>query len=378
MTLEKNPGEGVPKETPRRHTLDIVDAVARTVKPRAALSKALIDAGYFDASLTVQNAMAVEALFELTQEARLREAILDVLAESEVDKFRGYAALFAVRLHGGDAARCVEALYRIGTGPGTWAQESAQTCLKKLMMQHGTGPVLERAGEWIRDPKPEARRMLIEALRPLGVWTGHLLELRKDPSLLRGYLEVLLDDPSRYVQNAAANCLNDISKDHPDTVCAWARAWSKGKVTDARAYILKRGLRTLIKSGHAGGLRVLGFADPAELSMAWIGSIPRAISVRDHLPVEVEVTNPGKKTAKVIAHVRMTGPGAGKKPRVALYQVGESEIDAQGRTRIAKRIPFRDRNSVPKIAGVYSLVLLVNGQEVDSRQFTYTQSKEKK
>ena len=378
MATDKNPGEGVPKETPQRHTLHTVDAVARNVRPRAALSKALIDAGYFDASLTAQNAMAVDALFTLSDNHGHRAAILDALASSATDKFRGYAALFALRLHGDDLVRCAEALYRIGTGPGTWAQESAQTCLKKMMMRHGIAPVLEHAGEWIRDPLPEARRLLIEALRPLGVWTGHLQELRKDPALLRGFIEPLLDDPSRYVQNAAANCLNDISKDHPDVVCAWARAWSKGRVSDERAYILKRGLRTLIKAGHPGALRVLGYADPTGLSKKWIGSVPKSISVRDHLPVEIAVENPGERKAKVIAHVRMIGPGAGTKPRIALYQVGEADIGPNSGVSITKRIPFRDKNSVPKIPGVYSLVLLVNGQEVDTRQFTYTQSKEKK
>ena len=54
-------------------------------------------------------------------------------------------------------------------------------------------------------------------------------------------------DPSRYVQNAVANWLNDASKSRPDWVQVITARWTEESPTRETAYIVNRGLRTLRK-----------------------------------------------------------------------------------------------------------------------------------
>lgn len=100
---------------------------------------------------------------------------------------------------------------------------------------------------WVVDDDPNIRRCAIEGTRPRGVWTKHIEALKADPERARALLDPLKDDPSRYVQNAVANWLNDASKSDP----AWTRdlcaAWMKNSQSPATGYIVRRALRTLRK-----------------------------------------------------------------------------------------------------------------------------------
>ncbi|MBF0170010.1 MAG: DNA alkylation repair protein [Nitrospinae bacterium] len=100
---------------------------------------------------------------------------------------------------------------------------------------------------WVGDPHEGIRRCAVEGTRPRGVWTSHLAPLKADPSPALPLLEAVKGDPSRYVQNAVANWLNDASKDHPAWVQEVTARWAKESPTKETAYIVKRGLRTLTK-----------------------------------------------------------------------------------------------------------------------------------
>jgi 3-methyladenine DNA glycosylase AlkC len=78
------------------------------------------------------------------------------------------------------------------------------------------------------------------------------------PQLVIAILDRLCDDPHDNVRNSVANSLNDIAKDHPKRAIATAVRWRKtgGQHVD---WVVKRGLRTLIKSGDRDALRLSGF-----------------------------------------------------------------------------------------------------------------------
>jgi len=106
---------------------------------------------------------------------------------------------------------------------------------------------LDLLAPWVHSPDENQRRCAIEGTRPRGVWCAHIPELKQAPQKAFPLLEPVRADPSRYVQNAVGNWLNDASKSQPDwteELCARWEAESTGKET---AYIVRRGLRTLRK-----------------------------------------------------------------------------------------------------------------------------------
>lgn len=101
--------------------------------------------------------------------------------------------------------------------------------------------------QWTQSSDENVRRYAAEVLRPIGVWTKKITAFQEDPDLALPVLTPLRADPSKYVQNAVANWLNDASKSQPAWVKTLCQEWEASSSVKATAYIIKRGLRTINK-----------------------------------------------------------------------------------------------------------------------------------
>jgi 3-methyladenine DNA glycosylase AlkC len=114
---------------------------------------------------------------------------------------------------------------------------------------------LERALQvmtaWTAHPDPHVRRLVSEGTRPRLPWAPRLPELIADPTPALPLLDALYRDDSEYVRRSVANHLNDISRDHPDIAAGVAARWLSDPAPPTTR-VVRHGLRTLIKSGHAG------------------------------------------------------------------------------------------------------------------------------
>jgi len=127
-------------------------------------------------------------------------------------------------------------------------------------------PFLERHPEltyrylaaWCRDGDEHVRRLVSEGTRPRLPWAPVLRSLVADPSPNVPLLAALVDDPSPYVRRSVANHLNDISKDHPALALDLAARWRPRG--DGAAWVVRHGLRTLVKRGDHRALEILGVA----------------------------------------------------------------------------------------------------------------------
>ncbi len=108
---------------------------------------------------------------------------------------------------------------------------------------------IRRLQPWVMDADPNIRRCAVESTRPMGVWTAHIPALKADPSPGLALLEPVRSDPSRYVQTAVANWLNDASKSAPYWTVSVAQRWLAESPTPETRWIVNRGLRTLRKKG---------------------------------------------------------------------------------------------------------------------------------
>jgi 3-methyladenine DNA glycosylase AlkC len=99
---------------------------------------------------------------------------------------------------------------------------------------------------------PNLRRFAVEVSRPRSVWGAHIEELKRDPHMALVILQNVKSDPSRYVQLAAGNWLNDASKTRPDWVLKICEHWLRGADWCTQR-IVKRGLRTLLRDERFQG-----------------------------------------------------------------------------------------------------------------------------
>lgn len=100
---------------------------------------------------------------------------------------------------------------------------------------------------WAKHKNENVRRFAVEAIRPIGVWTKKIDELKKHPEKAITILDTLKSDTSKYVKDALGNWLNDASKTRPDWVMNICNQW-KNETTDKNTlYIVKKALRTINK-----------------------------------------------------------------------------------------------------------------------------------
>ena len=104
--------------------------------------------------------------------------------------------------------------------------------------------------KWAKDKNKHVRRLACEGVRPRLPWATKLDQFIKDPKPILPILNTLKDDTSKYVQKSVANCLNDILKDNLGVGKAVVESWIPD-ATKERKWIIKHGLRNLLKKGDA-------------------------------------------------------------------------------------------------------------------------------
>lgn len=137
----------------------------------------------------------------------------------------------------------LESTRRFADDPNMSVREAAWMAFRPhLALQLEKGIALLEA--WSVDPSPNIRRFAVEVTRPRSVWGGHLATLKRNPELAIRILHNVKNDPSRYVQLAAGNWINDASKSQPGWAAALCASWATSDEA-ATAHIVRRGGRTL-------------------------------------------------------------------------------------------------------------------------------------
>lgn len=242
-------------------------------------------------------------------------------------------------------------------------------------VEHHPAETFDRLRALTSDPNPHVRRWCSEGVRPRLPWGRRLTALVRDPAPIWPILEALRDDPEPYVQRSVANNLNDIAKDHPDAVVARCRRWMRGAGA-SRAWIVKHGLRSLVKSGHAEALALLGFGSGegihGELRLhpprPWVGdALELQLSLRSSQPAEVQ--------AVVDYRVEFARPAGRASSRVFKWTTARLSA-SEGRVELRKRHPLRHTTTRMLHPGPHRVSVLVNGAVVATGTFDLVATRE--
>jgi 3-methyladenine DNA glycosylase AlkC len=189
-------------------------------------------------------------LHGLTKNRPDRDEILDKLAAHTSDAVRAWAAWMIAADDDLSLDKRLETAKRFATDRAISVRENAWDSFRRHVIAD-LDRGLQLLEPWVHDEDKNIRRCAVEGTRPRGVTTVHIVALKKDPELALRLIEPVRSDPSRYVQNAVANWLNDASKDAPEWVVDLTDQWSEESPTKETSYIVNRALRTLRKKGRA-------------------------------------------------------------------------------------------------------------------------------
>jgi len=373
-TRKPKKGEGVPKETPSRNNIAELQSILALHFPQQSwenLRAELEKKNFFGVGMQEQVRLMAQVVVEMSGLQQNGAALITAISRSPVEKIRGVAAFVVPIVYPNALRKQLEWLRFTGALEGTWPRELSATILHNLVIQHGVTTILPLVRDWIQEKNPAVRRLVTEAFRPRGVMLAHINELKENPAPLKKILEPLLDDPSDYVQKSVANNLNDVSKDNPEIVLEWTKEWNTPNATKQRHWILARALRTLIDEGHPAALKLLGYASAPNLKITWENGTPARLKLNQFLPCDLEIFNPAKTEAGVVALLLMDEPGKGKARRKSIYQIWKGKIKAGEIKNVSKKIHFVDKNLQPRVEGLYRLSVTVNGKKLGEREMLF-------
>ena len=222
---------------------------------------------------------------------------------------------------------------------------------------------------WATDPDPHLRRLVTEGTRPRLPWAPHLRGFIADPGPTLEFLDLLHDDESEYVRRSVANHLNDIAKDHPDLAVRTARRW-QSTGTPGSAWVIRHGLRTLVKQGHPQALALLGFDRPDGVSVTGLTVSPEELPIGAATLLSFTVATTSSARLVIDYAVHHAGATGTRRPKV--FKLTTRTVDPGRPQTITRRHPFRESSVRRLYPGPHRIDLQVNGHTLASTSVTLT------
>lgn len=226
---------------------------------------------------------------------------------------------------------------------------------------------------WVHDPDESVRRLCSEGTRPRLPWGTRVAALIDNPQIGIELVTALRHDESKMVRTSVANHLNDVTKAHPDLVVDLLDDWTSGSdPVDER--MVSRALRTLVKQGHPGALRLLGYTTEPQLDVALFTCEPAALDLGAEIELTAELVSTSRDDQVlvidfVVHHVTASGDTSPKVFKWTTLTIAPGDT-----CRLSKRRRIRTASTRRYHAGWHPVDLQIAGQVFATTGFELAQS----
>ncbi len=245
---------------------------------------------------------------------------------------------------------------------------SAESSIRAFLVKYPK-ETYARLQEWTQDENVHVRRLVSEGTRPRLPWAPRLRAFQADPHPVIALLELLKDDPERYVQRSVANNLNDIGKDHPDLAVDVCRRWS-ASAPPGRVWVVKHALRSLVKTAHQGALEIMGVGARPRVQIGRARLSPSRVRLGGVIRFSFDVENRGRTSQNLLIDYVVHFVKANGATRPKVFKLRKLVLAAAGSTKLADTISFRNMTTRRHYPGRHRIDLLINGVVHPLAEFT--------
>jgi 3-methyladenine DNA glycosylase AlkC len=221
--------------------------------------------------------------------------------------------------------------------------------------------------QWAKSKNHHVRRLASEGIRPRLPWAMALPVFKKNPSAILPILELLKADESEYVRRSVANCLNDISKDHPDIVLTIVKHW-KG-ISPQTDWIVKHANRGLLKQGHTAALSAFGLNHKVKVEATNFAISKTNLPIGGKFEYSFSIKLNEKKTHDVRLEYKIYYQKANGKQNPKVFQIGTYSLKPRQTLTINRSHAFADLTTRKHHKGDHRIVVVVNGKETAELPF---------
>ena len=221
---------------------------------------------------------------------------------------------------------------------------------------------------WCMDPNVHVRRLASEGSRPRLPWGRQLPSFIEDPTDVIALLENLRDDPSDYVRRSVANNLNDISKDHPDTVLETCSLWLADAVPE-RKWIIRHATRTLVKAGRPEVFPLLGFTATPKLEIGTPILNPTTLCLGHPLQISVPIISTSDKEQNIVIDYAIHFMKANGRTAPKVFKWKNLRLKPRQSITLKKAHPLKAINTRRYYSGIQRVEIMVNGKAIKDSEF---------
>lgn len=220
---------------------------------------------------------------------------------------------------------------------------------------------------WLDDPSRHVRRLISEGTRPRLPWGMRLQNFVADPAPVLPLLEALKDDPEEYVRRSVANNLNDIAKDHPDLVAEIAGRWLENASKD-RQRLVRHACRTLIKQGHQGTLKAMGYAAP-QVDLAAITITTPEVTFGEELIFDLGLMSTSDQSQKLIIDYAIHHRKANGSTSPKVFKWKQVTLKDRAPLKATKKHAIKAITTRKYYPGQHKLEIFINGVSFGLKEF---------
>jgi 3-methyladenine DNA glycosylase AlkC len=220
------------------------------------------------------------------------------------------------------------------------------------------------------DPSPFARRLASEGTRPRLPLGSRLRQFQQDPTPVIELLDKLKADPNLMVRRSVANNLNDIAKDNPEIVVSTLGRWQAEDHSPEMAWVISHALRTLLKQGHPGALKLLGYDPEVKIEVSTPRLSNMAPAIGDKISFSFTVTSHEEKPSKLMIDYVIYFMKANGLQTPKVFKAAKKTLKPGEAITIEKKHSFQQRTTRIHYPGRHSLQVQINGLGYDPVDFS--------
>ena len=225
--------------------------------------------------------------------------------------------------------------------------------------------------EWARDENAHVRRLVSEGTRLRLPWASRVEWLDRNPNRVLELLELLKDDPTTLVRRSVANNLNDLGKLHPRLLVETCAAWLDDASAERRA-LVEHALRSAVKRGEGGALRLLGFGKKPSVAIEDLRCQPKRVAIGGQVAVSFTLRSTARTSQELLVDlavhfVKANGSGSPK-----VFKLKRIELPARGRVELATKVSLAVHTTRKPRPGRHAVDVLVNGEAMRAGSFEVT------
>lgn len=226
---------------------------------------------------------------------------------------------------------------------------------------------MKKMFDWSRHVNHHVRRLSSEGCRPRLPWAMALPFFKEDPEMILPILENLKGDESEYVRKSVANNLNDITKDNVEIALDVAEEWMLTAQKETQ-WIVRHGLRGLIKLGNPRALALLGFKS-SQIELTALKVIPVKLKLGDDLEISFILTNKGEFEANIVVDYVLHFVKSNGKTAPKVFKMTNIKMSPEESRVFVKKHTIKPITTRKYYAGTCEVEIQVNGLKLGRISF---------